>query len=56
MVAFVCAALVRWEQVPGDLAIYQPGLEDALLGLLDGDHHERPAVTPVDDELIGGRR
>ena len=56
MVAFVCAALVRWEQVPGDLAIDQPSLEDALLGLLDGDHHEQPAVTPVDDELIGGRR
>src|SRR5262249_2182415 len=35
IVAFVCAALVRCEQVPPDLAIYQPGLEDALLGLLD---------------------
>ena len=34
IVAFVCAALVRWGQVPPDLAIYQPGLEDALLGLL----------------------
>src|SRR6266568_1851077 len=29
IVAHVCAALVRWEPVPADLAISQPGLEDA---------------------------
>ena len=52
IVAFVCAALVRWEQVPADLAIYQPGLEDALLGLLNGNQDE----APVNGELIGGRR
>jgi len=52
IVAFVCAALVRWEQVPADLAIYQPGLEDALLGLLNGTQDEEP----VNGELIGGRR
>ena len=52
IVAFVCAALVRWEQVPADLAIYQPGLEDALLGLLNGTQDE----PPVNGELIGGRR
>ena len=52
IVAFVCAALVRWERVPADLAISQPGLEDALLGLLSGDHDE----APVNGELIGGRR
>ena len=62
IVAFVCAALVRCEQVPSDLAIYQPGLEDALLGLLDGDQGEQPgrpasaAVTSGHSELIGGRQ
>ena len=55
VIAFVCAALVRWEQVPPDLAIYQPGLEDALLGLLNGDNDERPAGTSA-GELIGGRQ
>src|SRR6516164_9809768 len=44
IVAFACAALVRWDQVPADLAIYQPGLEDALLGLLSDDHDEQPAA------------
>jgi ABC-2 type transport system ATP-binding protein len=52
IVAYVCAALVNWEPVPADLAIFQPGLEDALLGLLNGDHDE----TPANGELIGGRR
>jgi hypothetical protein len=52
IVAYVCAALVHWEPVPADLAIFQPGLEDALLGLLNGDHDE----TPANGELIGGRR
>jgi ABC-2 type transport system ATP-binding protein len=56
IVAHVCAALVRWEPVPADLAISQPGLEDALLGLLNGDHDEQPAATSVNGELIGGRR
>ena len=55
IVAHVCAALVRWEPVPGDLAISQPGLEDALLGLLNGDRDE-PAAASVNGELIGGRR
>src|SRR6516165_10429717 len=48
IIAYVCAALVRWEPVPADLAISQPGLEDALLGLLNSDQDE----TPVNDELI----
>jgi hypothetical protein len=56
IVAHVCAALVRWELVPADLAISQPGLEDALLGLLNGDHDARPPATSVNNELIGGRR
>ncbi len=56
IVAHVCAALVRWEPVPADLAISQPGLEDALLGLLNGEHEEQPAATSANGELIGGRR
>jgi hypothetical protein len=47
---------VRCEPVPADLAISQPSLEDALLGLLNGDQDERPAATSVNGELIGGRR
>jgi hypothetical protein len=56
IVAHVCAALVRWEPVPADLAISQPGLEDALLGLLNGNHDEPTAAASVNGELIGGRR
>jgi hypothetical protein len=56
IVAHVCAALVRWEQVPADLAISQPGLEDALLGLLNGDQEEEPTAGSAHGELIGGRR
>ena len=56
IIAHVGAALVRWGPVPADLAISQPGLEDALLGLLDGDHDEPPAAASVNGELIGGRR
>jgi ABC-2 type transport system ATP-binding protein len=56
IVAHVCAALVRWEPVPADLAISQPGLEDALLGLLNGDRDEPAAAASVNGELIGGRR
>jgi len=47
---------VRWEPVPADLAISQPGLEDALLGLLNGDRDEPAAGASVNGELIGGRR
>ncbi len=66
IIAYVGAVLVRWEPVPADLSIYVPSLEDALLGLLNGDQRE-PAdtttgrvaagrVTPEAIELIGGRR
>ena len=34
MIAYVGAALVRWEAVPADLSVRVPGLEDALLSLL----------------------
>src|SRR5204863_431776 len=47
IVAHVCAALVRWEPVPADLVISQPGLEDALLGLLNGDHGEQPVACAL---------
>src|SRR6516164_4614273 len=38
IIAYVGATLVRWEPVPADLSVHVPSLEDALLGLLDGDH------------------
>jgi ABC-2 type transport system ATP-binding protein len=50
IVAYVGAVLVRWEPVPADLSIYLPSLEDALIGLLEGD------PVPVSKELVGGRR
>jgi hypothetical protein len=45
--------------VPADLSVYVPTLEDALLGLFNDDQRDQPAsaaVTPVNSELIGGRR
>src|SRR5262245_34796238 len=39
IIAYVGAALVRWEPVPADLNVDVPSLEDALLGLLNG--HQR---------------
>ena len=64
IIAYVGAALVRWEPVPADLSIYVPSLEDALLGLLNGDQPDQRVladaatghVTPEATELIGGRR
>jgi ABC-2 type transport system ATP-binding protein len=59
IIAYVGAALVRWEPVPADLSVHVPSLEDALLGLLNGDQddqREAGAVTAVDTELVGGRR
>ena len=50
-VAYVGAALVRWDAVPADLSVGQPSLEDALLGLFDAE-----AASPVCGELTGGRR
>jgi ABC-2 type transport system ATP-binding protein len=35
-IAYVSAALVGWDQVPADLTVQVPTLEDALLGLLSG--------------------
>ena len=50
VIAHVGAALVRWDRVPADLSVYVPSLEDALLGLLDGDE------VAEHRELVGGRR
>ena len=52
VIAYVGAALVRWEPVPADLSVHVPSLEDALLSLLNGE----PASLPVEKELVGGRR
>ncbi|MGH3197330.1 MAG: ABC transporter ATP-binding protein [Streptosporangiaceae bacterium] len=59
IIAYVGAILVRWEPVPADLSVHVPSLEDALLGLLNGDQHaqaEVAAAIPAGTELIGGRR
>jgi hypothetical protein len=59
IIAYVGAVLVRWESVPADLSVQVPSLEDALLGLLNGDQRdqaEAAAAIPEDAELIGGRR
>ncbi len=52
VIAYVGAALVRWEPVPADLSVHVPSLEDALLSLLNGE----PASLPAGKELVGGRR
>jgi len=52
VIGYVGAALVRWEPVPADLSVHVPSLEDALLGLLNGE----PASMAVAKELVEGRR
>ena len=54
IIAYVGAALVRWEPVPADLSVYVPSLEDALLGLLGMPEGEQADTETR--ELIGGRR
>jgi hypothetical protein len=54
IVAYVGAVLVRWDAVPADLSVWQPSLEDALLGLLSPD--QAGGAPAADDELVGGRR
>jgi len=56
IIAYVGAALVRWEPVPDDLSVYVPSLEDALLDLLNDDQRDQPATASVNSEMIGGRR
>jgi ABC-2 type transport system ATP-binding protein len=54
IIAYTGAVLVRWDAVPADLSVWQPSLEDALLGLLGAD--QGSATETVNDELVGGRR
>jgi hypothetical protein len=62
IIAYVGAALVCWEPVPADQSVHVPSLEDALLGLLNGDQRDQgeqgkpAAAIPAGTELIGGRR
>jgi ABC-2 type transport system ATP-binding protein len=55
IIAYVGAALVRWDSVPADLGVHVPSLEDALLGLLDGAPAGPAgrALAPKQQELIG---
>jgi ABC-2 type transport system ATP-binding protein len=43
MIAYVCADMVRRGEVPDDLSITMPDLEDALVALLNGD--DQPSLT-----------
>jgi ABC-2 type transport system ATP-binding protein len=56
IIAYAGAALVCWEPVPADLSVHVPSLEDALLGLLDGEYGAAAEVMPGDKEPAGGRR
>jgi ABC-2 type transport system ATP-binding protein len=53
IIARVGAVLVAADYLPADLRVVMPDLEDALLGLLDGD---TPAQVQSEPELIGGVR
>src|SRR5262249_17613638 len=55
IIAHVGAAPVRWGSVPADLGVHVPGLEQALLVLVE---HESAAGAPipVESELNGGRQ
>jgi ABC-2 type transport system ATP-binding protein len=55
IIAHVGSTLVRRGPVPDDLSVQIPDLEDALLGLLDGDS-VAAATIPEHRELVGGRR
>jgi ABC-2 type transport system ATP-binding protein len=59
VIAHVGASLVRHGMVPDDLGVHIPGLEDAVLTLLEpGPDDARlgtPATTTAHDELVGGR-
>jgi hypothetical protein len=64
IVAYAGAVLVRWDAVPADLSVWQPSLEDALIGLLSVDQNSVDQNSPdqaggapaADDELVGGQR
>jgi ABC-2 type transport system ATP-binding protein len=62
IVAYAGAVLVRWDAVPADLRVWQPSLEDALLGLLGtppaGELPAGGAQASGEQasEFVGGRR
>jgi len=49
MIAHVCSYLIGWGDVPNDLAVAMPDLEEAVIALLAGGDDRQP-------ELIGGAR
>jgi ABC-2 type transport system ATP-binding protein len=55
IIAHVGAALVRHGQVPADLGVRVPDLDDAMLSLLEYEP-AGPGALAVSDELIRGRR
>jgi len=55
IIAHVGASLVRRGDVPGDLAVHVPDLEDALLTLLQPAPSD-PIAPAAAHELVGGRR
>jgi ABC-2 type transport system ATP-binding protein len=55
IIAHVGASLVRRGDVPGDLAVHVPDLEDALLTLLQPAPSD-PTAPAAAHELVGGRR
>jgi ABC-2 type transport system ATP-binding protein len=56
MIAHVGAAMVRCGQVPEDLSVHVPDLEDALLSLLEHEPAVQASPIKADSELVGGRR
>ena len=46
-IAHVSAAMLGWDQVPDDLSVSVPTLEDALLGLLRDEHDEHDELVPA---------
>jgi ABC-2 type transport system ATP-binding protein len=50
IIAYVGAALVRWEPVPADMSVHVPSLEDALLDLLNGDQPDQRVPAEAKSE------
>jgi len=56
MIAHVGASLVRHGMVPDDLGVRMPGLEDAVITLLESGSDDAGAHATARGELVGGRR
>lgn len=55
IIAYVGAVLLRHGSVPDDLGVHVPGLDDAMLSLLE--HGTAAAeAAPAPGELAGGRQ